>query len=308
MAETRGGPSGFPLLPQGNVLFMSLPIGVVNLEALGSAMDTGVAVVRGDGGTAVAVYREGRLTAAHAFEDSARLEGDTALARVQAWPGATVSAHMLDVAALEAVETQLRGEAVYEDLHLAWVDWPRLLEDLRTRLPDFVVTVNSPHGGAVMAVREAAAACTYVTVDAPAGASAESLFGGAQGVLRVIVPARTHAAGELDSALLRLFGRPVPPPTRQHLAAQQEPMAAARLLASLAPELKAVARAHLHRSADRVERIIDAAIANGDSLDVVAASVRSTHVRGVSCSSMGILAGALLAAAQPQPRQGFLPA
>ena len=95
------------------------------------------------------------------------------------------------------------------------------------------------------------------------------------------------ASGRLeDHPMAQLFGQPPPraPSPPSHRAEGGVPVAA------MLPELIELARRRLHRSASRIEAILQDAAASGRSVDWVAAAVRATSIRGVVQSSLDELA------------------
>jgi len=296
-----------PVLPRGIVLFESLPLRAVNIEALGPTIDSGMAVVRAPSRLGVVLFHSGAVIDAYtAGQDTAR--GDDALRRLREWHEATLSAHRLDAQTLEALPVLLSGTLVYDDLHLEWIDWPHLVNDIRGRQGTFVIEITTPDAGGAIAWRDGVEVIVCVAGTAGTPLSLDALVATGVGTVRVRQSAAA-SANQLDTAMVHLFGQVQPVITREEVAAQQEPRAAARQLALLAPELKALARHRLHRSSDRVERLLDAAVARGDSLETVAAAVGETPIRGVTQTSMRALADQMRDVAQHRLLdQAFLPA
>ena len=122
-----------PLLPRGEVVFEGLPLPAVVMEALAPSLGHGSLVVRDRDRGAVVLVREGALVEVHAFSGTASRSGDGVLAEVQGWPEAVVSAHRLGALLVDVCEALLRGEIIYTDLRLDWVEWPSLLADFKRR-------------------------------------------------------------------------------------------------------------------------------------------------------------------------------
>lgn len=100
-----------------------------------------------------------------------------------------------------------------------------------------------------------------------------------------------------DHPMARLFGQSPPP----HPLAAAPPPAAAEV-AALLPELRALVQRRLHRSAPRLQLVLDEAAADGRSVEWVAAAVRATPVRGVMQSSLDEIADEMLEVAGRRDR------
>lgn len=305
---SRGANDDLPLLPRGIVLFESLPLSVVVIEALGPALGDGIVVVRSAGRAGVVLVRSGHIVEIHAVDHDHRVVDGDSLQRIQQWDDASVSAHRLDAAVLDVISTLLGGATQHLDLRLEWIDWARFVDDLRRNAGTVVVEVATPQGRGVTSFRGGAHVTTYTDTATGEPTLLDALASGKSGTIRV---RRSNAepAEALDSAMLHLFGRPQPVITRHDIAAHQDSRAGAHELGQLAPAIKELARARLHRSADRVERLVDSAVTNGRPLESIAQAVRDLPVRGVTQATMQALADEMLALARASSHgQSFLPA
>ncbi|HWF57729.1 MAG TPA: 4'-phosphopantetheinyl transferase superfamily protein [Candidatus Dormibacteraeota bacterium] len=157
-------PDPIPLLPRGEVLFEGLPVAAVIMEALAPTLGHGSMVVRDRDRGAVALVREGTLVEVHAFSGTASHGGDGVLAEVQGWAGATLSAHRLGPLLVDVCEALLRGEILYSDLRLEWVEWPALLTDFKRRGGAYAVEIFTPAGRGVTCVAVGQQALSYTDI------------------------------------------------------------------------------------------------------------------------------------------------
>jgi hypothetical protein len=300
--------SDFPLLPHGFVLFESLPMSAVVIEALAPAVQDGTLLVRGSDRAGLVLIRDGRILEAYAIERGTYERGEPALHRVQAWAEASVSAQRVEPALVELIPTLLSGAVCYDDLRLHWIDWAAFIDDLRGRPGTFVVEVESAAGRGVGVIRDGADVIAYTDAGAVSFALLEELATDRRGKVRVRVPGAAPAS-DLDDAMVHIFGRPQPVPSASDLAPHEQSRSDTAALARLAVELKSLARQRLHRSSDRVERLVDAALGQGDSLSSLLDAVRSTSIRGIVPARLEALAAEMQALAEPRARdQSFLPA
>jgi hypothetical protein len=72
-------------------------------------------------------------------------------------------------------------------------------------------------------------------------------------------------------------------------------------IATLAPELKRVAREHLQRSASRVEAMVDEAMARNLPLDGLLVQIRSLVIRGIMQSTLDEVVADMAAVAGNPP-------
>ena len=153
-----------PLLPRGEVVFEGLPLPAVVMEALAPTLGHGSLVVRDRDRGAVVLVREGALVEVHAFSGTASRSGDGVLAEVQGWPEAVVSAHRLGALLVDVCEALLRGEIIYTDLRLDWVEWPSLLADFKRRGGAYAVEIFTPGGRGVTCVAVGQQALSYTDI------------------------------------------------------------------------------------------------------------------------------------------------
>jgi 4'-phosphopantetheinyl transferase len=157
-------PDPIPLLPRGEVLFEGLPLAAVIMEALAPTLGHGSMVVRDRDRGAVALVRDGALVEVHAFSGASSRSGEGVVAEVQGWPEATVSAHRLRPLLVDVCEALLRGEIMYTDLRLEWVEWPALLADFKRRGGAYAVEIFTPAGRGVTCVAVGQQALSYTDI------------------------------------------------------------------------------------------------------------------------------------------------
>ncbi len=302
-----GRARAIPLLPRGIVLFESLPAQAVNIQAMAPALQDGAIVARDDAGFGIVLVRDGAVVSVFAVDEGALLVAGAALDRIRSWPRASISAHRLDAAVVDLLPLLGAGTVVYDELRLEWVDWRGLMGDLTARTGVFVVEVSTPAGEGVGILRGGAHILSYTADAIGEPELLDELAAGGTGTVRVRETS-VDAEVTLDSALVELFGRPQPVVADHSSPAGTGEGAATAQLQRFAPELRQLARARLHRTADRVERLIDDALAGGASLAGVAATVRAMPVRGVRQGSLEQLADDMLALSDPALGQGARPA
>jgi hypothetical protein len=157
-------PDPIPLLPRGEVLFEGLPLAAVIMDALAPTLGHGSMVVRDRDRGAVALVRDGALVEVHAFSGTSSRSGEGVLTEVQGWPEATLSAHRLGPLLVDVSEALLRGEIMYTDLRLEWVEWPALLADFKRRGGAFAVEIFTPAGRGVTCVAVGQQALSYTDI------------------------------------------------------------------------------------------------------------------------------------------------
>ncbi len=186
-ASTDAGLDALPLLPRGDVLFEEIPVRAVVLEAMAPTLGHGCLVVRDRDRGAVVLVRDGALVEVHAFDGSSVHSGDGVLAEVQAWSHALVSAHRLDALLVDVCEALVRGEVMYADLRLDWVEWPALLADLGRRGGTYAVEIFTPAGRGVTCVAAGDQTLSYTDIHPSLGDPAllEAMASNRDGSIRV---------------------------------------------------------------------------------------------------------------------------
>jgi hypothetical protein len=176
-----------PLLPRGQVVFEGLPLRALILEALAPALGNGSLVVRERDRGAVVLARDGVVAEVHAFIGTATRSGDGMLAEVQGWSDAVVSAHRLDGLLVDVCEALLRGEVIYTDLRLDWVEWLALLADLSRRGGAYAVEIFTPSGRGVTCVAVGQQTLSYTDIHPSLGDPAvlEAMASNREGSIRV---------------------------------------------------------------------------------------------------------------------------
>ena len=214
-ASSAPGPDPIPLLPRGQVVFEGLPLQALILEALAPALGNGSLVVRDRDRGAVVLARDGVVAEVHAFIGSATRSGDGMLAEVQGWSEAVVSAHRLDGLLVDVCEALLRGEVIYNDLRLDWVEWPALLADFSRRGGAYAVEIFTPSGRGVTCVAVGQQALSYTDIHPSLGDPAvlEAMASNREGSIRVRrLNAAAFAATVMssDAAAAAATGRAAP--------------------------------------------------------------------------------------------------
>jgi hypothetical protein len=169
------------------VVFEALPLQALILEALAPALGNGSVVVRDRDRGAVVLARDGVVSEVHAFIGTATRSGDGMLAEVQGWSEAVVSAHRLDGLLVDVSEALLRGEVIYNDLRLDWVEWPALLADFSRRGGAYAVEIFTPAGRGVTCVAVGQQALSYTDIHPSLGDPAvlEAMASNREGSIRV---------------------------------------------------------------------------------------------------------------------------
>lgn len=167
-AGQQGGvtvdPDPFPLLPRGQVVFDDLPVAAVVMEALAPALGHGQVIVRDRHRGAVLLVRDGSVIDVHAFSEGGAPSGGVAVADVQSWSEALASAQRLDPVLVGVCESLLRGEVIYADLRLEWVDWTALLADFGRRGGAYAIEIFTPVGRGVTCLASGGQALSYTDV------------------------------------------------------------------------------------------------------------------------------------------------
>jgi hypothetical protein len=318
-------PDVLPLLPQGSPLFHSLPGDAVVLEALAPAVKAGIIVSRRRESAGVALVRGGAITECLCIDGGARTSGLEALQRMSQWRDSLVSAAQLSVAEISVVHVFLRGDPLHDDLQLRWVEWGRLLTDLRRSPGAFVVELTTPAGRGVTSIREGTHVATYSDQHVGPGdpTMLDELARGGQGLIRVFRggllnnPVPLTAAASLSQPQVADVETPVLPepipadvahfseyfgmrqqPVTSDIdspATAAEPAPATVELAELFLEVKTAVRNSLQMASPRVEILLDDAVAAGCSLACAALQIRTMTIRGVQRRALERLTDDILA-------------
>ena len=131
-------------------MFDSLPARAIIMEPLAPAIGDGVIVARRPDAIGVVLIRGGAIAEVYSVTDRGKMTGSQALQRIREWQDATMSAWRLSSNVVDIIPSLLRAEPYYADLRLEWVDWQRLLGDLRGRPGTFVVELITPAGRGVI--------------------------------------------------------------------------------------------------------------------------------------------------------------
>jgi hypothetical protein len=299
-----------PLLPHGSPLFQSLPGDAVVLEALAPAVKAGVIVSRRGESAGVALVRGGAITECLCIDGATKTSGIEALQQMSQWSDSHVSAAQLSVAEVNVVHVFLRGEPLHDDLQLRWVEWGRLLTELRRSPGAFVVELSTPAGRAVTSIREGSHVATYSDQHAGPGdpSMLDELARGGQGLIRVFRggllnnPVPLTSAASLppqgsDAATPRVPD-PIPEDVAhfsEYFGMRQQPVTAAGDRATNIPdpaaataedadvflEVKTLVRNSLQMASPRVEILLDDAVAAGCPLACAALQIRNMTISGV---------------------------
>jgi hypothetical protein len=299
------------LLPRGEVVLDRLPAAAVVIDGLAPAIGDGMLLLREHDCAGIVLCREGRVS------ESYCLGPVSTVAELQSRAEATVSAWRIAPSALDAVPSLLAGETAYEHLNLAWVEWGRMLQDLRDRGGCYVVTLITPKGHGVTRIHDGEHVASYTDAHPELGEVGllDALAQSGEGSItvfreRAMPPARPALPPEpatssdgadgqdaydaydasplpAPTAFGSIFGTPQPPPN---------PLAESPTVAELAPQLKLMVRNRLELSAPRLEEAIDRAAARNASFAALAEEVRNTSIRGVMPSTLDQLADEIIAA------------
>ena len=186
-AQTPRIADPIPLLPRGELLFEGIPLRAVVMEALAPSLSHGCLVVRDRDRGAVVLVRDGSLVEVHAFSGATARTGEGVLIDVQTWSEAAVTAHRLDPLLVDVCEALLRGEIIYSDLRLDWVEWPNLLGDFSRRGGAYAVEIFTPAGRGVTCVAVGQQALSYTDIHPALGDPAllEAMAANREGSIRV---------------------------------------------------------------------------------------------------------------------------
>ncbi len=169
------------------MLFEGIPLKAVVMDALAPTISHGCLVVRDRDRGAVVLVRDGALVEVHAFSGATARTGEGVLAEVQGWAEAVVTAHRLDPLLVDVCEALLRGEIIYSDLRLDWVEWPNLLADFSRRGGAYAVEIFTPSGRGVTCVAIGQQALSYTDIHPSLGDPAllEAMASHRDGSIRV---------------------------------------------------------------------------------------------------------------------------
>ena len=314
-----------PLLPQGSPLFHSLPGRAVVVEALAPAVKAGIIVSRRGESAGVALVRGGVITECLSIDGATRASGTEALQRMSQWSDSLVSAAQLSVAEVNVVHAFIRGDPLHDDLQLRWVEWGRLLTDLRRSPGAFVVELSTPMGRGVTSIREGTHVATYSDQHVGPGdpTMLDELARGGQGSIRVFrggllntpVPLTSAASLQLPQVpdvQTPLVPEPIPedvahfseyfgmrhqPVTHadDSTAGIPEPGSAPAEFEDVLLEVKKLVRSSLQMASPRIEILLEDAVAAGCPLACVALQIRSMTIRGVPRRALERLADDILA-------------
>jgi hypothetical protein len=207
-----------PLLPRGELIFEAIPLRAVVMEALAPALSHGCLVVRDRDRGAVVLVRDGALVEVHAFSGATARTGEGVLAEVQGWAEAVVTAHRLEPLLVDVCEALLRGEIIYSDLRLDWVEWPNLLADFSRRGGAYAVEIFTPGGRGVTCVAVGQQALSYTDIHPSLGDPVllEAMAANREGSIRVrrlnaaSFAATAMATGALPAGAPRTTSTPQP--------------------------------------------------------------------------------------------------
>jgi hypothetical protein len=217
-----------PLMPAGAMMFESLPFGALVLDALASAVGSGLISLHDGGREGVIVARDSVMSESVWVAEGTRSTGDEAIELIRLAAGATVSACRLSDEAMNLVGPLIRSELCYGDLRLEWVVWPRLLDDLRERGRAFVVELTTPTGRGVTIIQQGRPTATFAESYPALGGPdlVDDLAAGGIGAIRILVDPGARAAsppGPLSVAAATLGGTSVGDQLREpvsHLVAR----------------------------------------------------------------------------------------
>jgi hypothetical protein len=214
-----------PLLPRGELLFDAIPLNAVVMEALAPALSHGCLVVRDRDRGAVVLVRDGALVEVHAFSGATARTGEGVLVDVQGWSEAVVTAHRLEPLLVDVCEALLRGEIIYSDLRLDWVEWPNLLADFTRRGGAYAVEIFTPSGRGVTCVAVGQQTLSYTDIHPAFGEPEllEAMASDRDGSIRV---RRLNAASFAATAVATGALAGPAPAARSSTAETSEPLAA----------------------------------------------------------------------------------
>jgi hypothetical protein len=331
MAGESGGDGALPLLPVGTIVFAALPLDAVVLDALAPAIGNGMITLRNGADEGVLVIRDGVIDEAVWVADGLRITGADALARARD-QATTVSAYRLADEAMVLVGPLIRAETCYSDLHLEWMVWPQLLNDLRQRGGTTVVELSAPTGRGITLIRNGEQVATFLESQPALGPASllDDLAAAGTGTVRVLVdrgvnsplastdqpvstpgalpptsdigdqrlaiPTVTHA-DDPNAMLSAIFG-PHPDAVQWHPVAIERP--ARRMttsVESVLPQITSLVHDRLQRSSGSVEEVVQVAAGDHQSVAWLADRVRVMTVRGFLRTTFEQLADDMLALA-----------
>jgi hypothetical protein len=181
------GPDPLPLLPRGQLVFEDIPLKALVMEALAPALRNGALIVRDRDRGAAVLVRDGALVEVHTFTGGGIRTAESVLADVQGWSDAVVSAHRFDALLVDVCESLLRGEIMYTDLHVEWVEWRSLLADFARRGGAFAIEIFTPTGRGVTCVALGQQSLAYTDTHPDLGDPAllEAMAANREGTIRV---------------------------------------------------------------------------------------------------------------------------
>lgn len=225
------GTDPIPLLPRGSVVFEDIPIRAIVVEALTGVIGDGTMVVRDGDRGAVILIRGGDVWEVHVVESEVWRTGSGLLKSLQSWADASVWAERLDSPLVDLCAALLRGETLYDDLRLMWVNWPSLLSDLGRRGGTYVVEITTPVGRGVTCVTAGRQALSYTDIHPSLGDPAllEAMASNQEGSVRVRRVGEEGFAGAQAQAMERAAAAPRAgeAPADSRAAGAERPRAAA---------------------------------------------------------------------------------
>jgi hypothetical protein len=208
------GADRLPLLPRGSVVFEPIPLRAIVIDALTPVIGDGTLVVRDGERGAVILVRGGAVWEVHVVDGDELRTGSGLLKSIQGWSEASVSAERLDSPLVDLCATLLRGDTLYDDLRLMWVNWPSLLADLGRRGGTYVVEITTPAGRGVTCVTAGRQALSYTDIHPSLGDPAllEAMASNREGSVRVRRVGEEGLAGVEASAIADAAPSPAPLP------------------------------------------------------------------------------------------------
>jgi hypothetical protein len=331
MAGEVGGDGALPLLPVGTIVFAALPLDAVVLDALAPAIGNGMITLRNGADEGVLVIRDGRIAEAVWVADDLRITGADALAQTRDH-ATTVSAYRLADEAMALIGPLIRAEPCYSDLHLEWMVWPQLLDDLRQRGGTTVVELTAPTGRGITIIRNGEQIATFLESQAALGPASllDDLAAAGTGTVRVLVdrgvtsslaspgqpvsppgaleptsditdqrlaiPTVTHA--DDPNATLSAIFSPHPDAVEWHpVAIDRRARRPITSVESVLPQITSLVHDRLQRSSGSVEEVVHIAASDHQSVAWLADRVRVMTVRGFLRTTFEQLADDMLALA-----------
>jgi len=281
-------PDSAPLLPPGEVLFDGLPSRAVVLDELASIIGDGAVLVRQDHHTGVVLVRGRQIDGVYLLGNQERVTGDPAVAGIRALTNALVTAVRFEAHVVEVLSPLLtQGEPCYADLRLGWIDWHQLLADIEARPGTFLVEIRAGGGRGATVIVDGRHVATYSDAQdlEPEGCSMLDRLG--REPTGTVSVQHLPASGGRAAAALPLVADRLALPERDHGIPVRDVL----------PDLKLVARERLHRSAPRLERLLEDAAEEARPLNAVMADIRQMSIRGVLPSTLAEVADQMQAVA-----------